>query len=748
MILSLRQFLVIIVIGMTLLLMALLYFHTRLNQEYLQYHLDTHNRNLAIVLRNFLLGDGLESIMVGDGKSLSEATRSEISTRLERQLRWVPVVKVKIYDNHAMVLFSTKATEIGNNSSDNQGVQSALNGLASSGRVHPNHLNEFDNVIELQDIHQQYIPIRNLHTAEVIGAFEIYTDITDIVENLDSKQETMFWWISGILVAFYLALAASFLSIARLMRKGSLQRQIYLDELKAIHEDLEKRVADRTAQLDQSKQFLQSVIDGIGNPLLVIKSDFTIALMNNAAKKLIPKGQDAKNYRYCYQVSHRRDTPCTGPDHPCAFMQVMEQGSAVRVRHTHHDADNQPVIIDLLTTPLYSSDGKFEGVIEVEHDVTEIVRIQAGLIESEMRLQTIMDNVPEAILTCDSDSIIQSINPSALRLLEDTAPELTGKKFDRFLVDDSVMKELKHETGLQKETVLKRADGSEFPADLWIGPLEYAGQTTGYVVVIRDISGRLQAQQELETARLQYFHQEKMAAIGQLAAGIIHEVGNPIAAIAGAASELKTMAVCAPQSVDRYAFDDAISRNIDLIDEQTTRLAKITREIADFASPRPQERELIDVNGLLKSTTQVLAYDQRFRTIQLELDLDKNLPAIVGVADQLTQVFMNLLINAMDACISSSTEKKRIFLKSSQVYDEVEIVIQDNGCGMSSEVLGHIMEPFYTTKPVGKGSGLGLSLCETIVGAHGGNLDIETEENRGTTIHIFLPIVQNELSLN
>jgi len=738
---SFRNFMSISIIGMTLLLLAAVYFHNWLNQDYLGYHLDTHNNTLAIVLRNAVMQDGLEAELVGGAERLSAAMHAKISSTLESQLRWVPVLKVKIYSLDAMVLFSSKDSEIGENAKENVGVHSALGGVPLSGMVEPHELNEFDHVIELQDLHQQYIPITSQQTGDIIGVFEIYTDISNIVENIHNKQETMFWSMAGILFIFYLALATSFLSIIKLLRNETHQRQAHLAELRAIHSDLERRVEERTAELDHSKQFLQSVIDGIGNPLLVIRPDFTIALMNNAAKNLIPADKDTENYNYCYQVSHRRDTPCSEPEHPCPFAQVMEKGRAVRVRHTHYDANNQPIIVDLLTTPLYSPNGEFEGVIEVEHDVTDMVRMQAGLEESEAHLQAIMDNVPDAILTCNSDCIIQDINSSALRLFDGKESDLVGRNLNSFFTVDYDVRILKSEISVQKEVILKRVDKTEFPADLWVGPLELAGEDTSYIAVVRDITNRIQARREVESTRQQYFHQEKMAAIGQLAAGILHEVGNPIAAIAGAASALKTIN---EQPSSTSTIGDTVSNNIDVIDEQATRLGNIIHEIADFASPKPREREMLDLNGLLQSTTRVLTYDRRFRSIELDLDLDKNLPAIVGVADQLTQVFMNLLINAMDSCSSVNGEKERILLKSQLDGDRVHIYVQDNGHGMSKETLEQIMEPFFTTKDVGKGSGLGLSLCDTIVLAHGGALDIESEEGKGTTVHVFLPIDLND----
>ena len=736
---SLRQFMLVSVVGMTLLLASLLYFHIELSRDYLQDHLSTHNRNLAIVLRNSLLASGLRDALDTSQEEFSAGDRARIEATLNKELQWVPIVKVKVYSRDGHVLYSTKPAEIGLSATKNQGVQSALAGTAFADLVQRDHVNELDGTVDTVDLHQQYIPIENADTGAVDGVFEIYADVSKIVEHVESKQRLVFWSIAGVLAAFYSALAFSFMRTHRMLLAEQRQREEHLDELRTIHAELEQRVEQRTAELDKSKTFLQSVIDGIGNPLLVIRPDLTIALMNNAARRLLPEAEGEKQSHHCYEISHRRDRPCEGPDHPCSFKNVMKHGRASRVRHTHYDANNQPIIVDLLSTPLYNDKGEFEGVIEVEHDVTQMVRMQAGLVQSEARLQGIMDHVPDAIFTCDEDCEIQSLNPSALRLFRCANSDLIGMKLPHLFTDQTADGVQKPDVTVQREASLKRIDGTEFPADVWIGPVELGGETS-FIAVVRDISGRVQAQQELETTRQQYFHQEKMAAIGQLAAGILHEVGNPIAAIAGAASELQGLTSCGKNPQGECPYDPLVARNIDLIDEQTSRLAKITREIADFASPRPRERELLDLNSLLQSTARLLTYDRRFRDVDLQLELDPHLPAIVGVADQLTQVFMNLLINAVDACGMAGGRKDCIVLHSELVGDRVHVSVRDSGCGMSEETLAHALEPFFTTKAVGKGTGLGLSLCDTIASAHGGSLQLASEEGRGTCVHVYLPI--------
>lgn len=258
-----------------------------------------------------------------------------------------------------------------------------------------------------------------------------------------------------------------------------------------------------------------------------------------------------------------------------------------------------------------------------------------------------------------------------------------------------------------------------------------------------------QREKELILERQKYFHQEKMAAIGALAAGVAHEIGNPIAAISGIAQEMvehrdQVGGVCTEE--------DCSNCRPDLIHEHTQRLAAITREIAEFASPQAAEPQWLDLNARLRSTTSLIRYDRRVRNVDLQLDLDSQLPAIYGVADHLTQVIMNLLINAMDALEDGPNEPK-IIVVSTRRGDRsadggaegradgcVELQVKDNGHGMSRDVLARAFDAFYTTKPAGKGTGLGLSLCYSIMKTHGGSIEIESEPGVGTTVHVFFPL--------
>ena len=258
------------------------------------------------------------------------------------------------------------------------------------------------------------------------------------------------------------------------------------------------------------------------------------------------------------------------------------------------------------------------------------------------------------------------------------------------------------------------------------------------MAAVNQMAGMLDLREkELMLERQKYFHQEKMAAIGTLAAGITHEIGNPIAAISGIAQEM----------VDRRAANGAGCQTgschncrPEMISEQAQRLAAITREISEFASPRTAEPQLLDLNELVRSTSNLIRYDKRSRKVEVRLALDTQMPAIFGVADQLTQLIMNLMINAMDALAGIDQREHVITVATGADAEHAWLTVDDNGEGIAPDDLGRVFEAFFTTKPAGKGTGLGLSLCYAIVTRHGGAIDISSVLGQGTRVQVLLPL--------
>jgi two-component system, NtrC family, sensor kinase len=260
-----------------------------------------------------------------------------------------------------------------------------------------------------------------------------------------------------------------------------------------------------------------------------------------------------------------------------------------------------------------------------------------------------------------------------------------------------------------------------------------------------DAVNRMQAdlrrwEQQQEIGRQQRFHQEKMAAVGSMAAAIGHEVSNPIAAIAGVAQFLIDETKGDGQRVSRLAHDFSVQ-----ILRQTERISLIMRQLANLTRPHSPEPELLDLNALVQSTGSFIAFDKRFRGIEFEYRLDHDLPAVTAVADHMTQVFMNLLINAADAMEHVVAEcRARIQVSTAVANGEIRLDVSDTGHGMTPEVMARAFEESFTTKPAGKGRGIGLFLCKTLVEQAGGRIELASTPGEGTTVSLFLPLAQRE----
>lgn len=169
-------------------------------------------------------------------------------------------------------------------------------------------------------------------------------------------------------------------------------------------------------------------------------------------------------------------------------------------------------------------------------------------------------------------------------------------------------------------------------------------------------------------------------------------------------------------------------------------MQQITRRISEFSVPQSQKAELLDVNGLLRSTCNFVRFDRRFPLLELEQNYDSNLPAVIGTADHLVQVAMNLLINAADAAQGRTEPPPRLTVTTRPADDKVLIEVSDNGCGIAPEHLDLVFNEHFTTKGVGHGSGLGLALCRSLIREAGGEISIASALGLGTMVTVTLPI--------
>ena len=250
-------------------------------------------------------------------------------------------------------------------------------------------------------------------------------------------------------------------------------------------------------------------------------------------------------------------------------------------------------------------------------------------------------------------------------------------------------------------------------------------------------------ERELAVERRHVMHQEKLATIGSMAAGVIREIGNPIAAIDGYARALLE----AQQAGPTPAPQPPEAGGVQTILQETARLIAITREINQLAAAPAAQWQLASVNEIVKQGLALLRYEPRLEDVKVTTTLDAQLPAVNCCADRLVQLLINLVINAADATAGLPAHAARIEIATRTADQGIELRVDDNGCGLDAEVQRRAFEPLFTTKPAGQGTGLGLPLCRSIAEEHGGRMALQPLAGGGTRATLWLPL-EKGLPLN
>lgn len=378
-------------------------------------------------------------------------------------------------------------------------------------------------------------------------------------------------------------------------------------------------------------------------------------------------------------------------------------------------------------TAVRDAHGKIKQFRGLMLDVTEQRTFQAQLQRERDFNQKILNATQSMILVLDTAGLISYAN----RRCYETGykqEEMIGRRL-LDLVDAGQRKEFEAALdttahGQQVENLelrARRSDGTPGHFSISLSPMRDEQNTVNSVVVVMtDITDAALLQAKLA-------HSERMATLGRLVSGVAHEVNNPLAAILGF-----TDLLLENPEVPANARED-----LQIILQETQRTKDIVQDLLSFARQRAVKRELVNVGAILRQTTKLRSYDLQSHGVEVIEEYDEKLPAVMGDAQQLQQVFLNILNNAYDA-IEESGRAGKILLKTASAGHSIEISLADNGTGIVD--VERIFDPFYTTKPTGKGTGLGLSICYGIVRAHGGEIQCSNNpDGMGSTFSIRIP---------
>ncbi|MEL7833149.1 two-component system sensor histidine kinase NtrB [Fodinibius sp. Rm-B-1B1-1] len=348
---------------------------------------------------------------------------------------------------------------------------------------------------------------------------------------------------------------------------------------------------------------------------------------------------------------------------------------------------------------------------------------------TKMRYSDIIEHSADAIISLDLDNMITSWNSGAEKMLGWQRDEIIGKPISDIMPEELIeMQELQR----IKSDMQRRGHVSNYETERLTknGERKLVNLTESYIRNNKDeIIGRSQILRDLTDIKMkeeQIQQSERLATVGHMAAGVAHEVGNPLTAISS------LVQVCQRKTDDAF-----VQNQLKKVREHIQRINKIVRDLVDFSRPSKMQSENVQINEIIESAVGLLQHDARCKDVTFEMNLSKDLPLISCVPDQVHQVLVNLLLNAVDAM--EGEEDPKVTVKTKKENDAAWLTVTDNGKGIKEEHLSRIFEPFFTTKEVGTGTGLGLSVSHGIVNKMGGSISVESTYGEKTTFIIQLP---------
>lgn len=392
-------------------------------------------------------------------------------------------------------------------------------------------------------------------------------------------------------------------------------------------------------------------------------------------------------------------------------------------------------------TGVFDETGKLIELQAVGRDITDRKRAELTLAESEERYRTVVNTQTEFVARFLPDGTTTFANEAYCRYMSVSMDELANgfSLFDQVHPDDRERHDahllaLTPESPTRSLVVRTNMPDGKVHWEHWVdtGVFDAAGKLTEIQAIGRDITKERETEEALERQRDALHQTEKLAALGSLLAGVAHELNNPLSIVVGYSGLLY-----------ESAEDEATRRRAKEVHVAAERCARIIKTFLAMARSKPALRSAVDIESQLESVLELTAYGIRTSGVEVVRDFSGTLPTTLADADQLHQVFMNLVLNAQQAMVSIAGPR-RLSISTRVEDDRIVVEVTDTGCGMPEHVLARAFEPFFTTKPQGVGTGIGLSVCHGIVEAHAGRITVESEVGAGTTFRVALPIISGE----
>jgi two-component system, NtrC family, sensor kinase len=470
-------------------------------------------------------------------------------------------------------------------------------------------------------------------------------------------------------------------------------------------------------QAQEQLRMLSSVTQQVSDSIIVTDPKMRITYMNRAAQDLFGYTIDEARGKNLAMFNKNPITEKTSRE----INETVTAGKVWSGTLTKKRKDGRTIICDCRLSPLYDKEGKISSYIDVQCDVTERKEVEAKLHAQRQLIEGILATMPEGVLVIGGNDRVILANHSAHHIFHLRHNAIKNRLLKDIIPVDQLLNLYNGvKLGKQEDNTLEfRYRVHNIDKIFVCGAIKMDEERT--LLTFTDVSRERDEKEKL-------YLTDRLASLGEMAAGLAHELNNPLTGILSL-SQLLVESDIPPEPKE----------DLQCIHSEAKRAANIVKNVLLFTRNNNFEHGQASVNEVVRDVLRLREYEEKANNINVVTNLQESLPDIQVDEFQLQQVFLNIILNA-EAAIKDANRPGLLTVTTEGVNHHVNIMFGDNGCGIKKNVLPRIFDPFFTTKDIGKGTGLGLSICYGIVSKHGGKISVKTQVNKGTTFTIRLPV--------
>jgi PAS domain S-box-containing protein len=469
-----------------------------------------------------------------------------------------------------------------------------------------------------------------------------------------------------------------------------------------------------------------AIINSVSELVIYQDTEHRILWANKASAESVGLAPPQLVGRHCYEILHQRSQPCIN----CPVAKARQTGKGHKVEKTAPDGR----IWSIRGYPILDEFDHVTGMIGLALNITERKQMEQALQAEKNKLSSIIDAMEDGLTIRDRDYNLTYQSKTSI----ETSGEHLGEKCYRALegqerVCDDCPVEKAFQDG-RSHTAVRRLVTPTGEVTFWENTASPIRDTQGNIVACleigKSITERKQAEEREKELQKELHLSSRLASIGELAAGVAHQLNNPLTGVLGFSQRLL-----------RKSTDQETNQDLKMIYTEAERAAKVVQNLLTFARRRQPHKQYSDINEIIESALELRAYEMKTSNIEVVTNLAPNLPQTMLDFYQIQEVFLNVILNAEQALNEANGDGKLI-IKTEKNKGYIRVSFADNGPGIPAEKLYKIFDPFYTTKKEG-GTGLGLSVCHGIITEHGGRIYAKSKVGKGTTFFVELPLGDN-----